>query len=275
MPQFIESWLIAIAYSFQIYFDFSGYSDIAVGLATLFGVRLPVNFLNPYRAVNLIDFWRKWHVTLSSFLRDYVYIPLGGNRVSIPHWYLNIFLVMLIGGLWHGAAWTFVAWGGLHGVGLGVNHLLRRFGSGIATPKLFGWFVTFTFTTVLWVFFRADSFETAGQVLSAMAGANGSLGSLNPSSILGELDQMKYFGKVIVLFVGVAGFFAVLFPDTYQVMGSDYGLNRGESSFRFVRWNIKWQSSFKYGIAVSVVLVLGLGQLLLRADSNQFIYFEF
>ena len=274
-PQFVESWLIAFAYSFQIYFDFSGYSDIAVGLAALFGVRLPVNFMNPYRSVNLIDFWRNWHITLSSFLRDYVYIPLGGNRVSIPHWYLNIFLVMLIGGLWHGAAWTFVAWGGLHGAGLMFNHFLRRSLPGLTVPRFVGWGITFVFATVLWVFFRADSFDTAGQVLTAMAGAGGALSSLNPVVILGEMDQLKFFGKIVALMVGVAGFFAVIFPDTYQIMGRNYGLNTIESSFRFIKWRVNWTPSLKYSIAVSVVLVLSLTQLLLRADANQFIYFEF
>jgi alginate O-acetyltransferase complex protein AlgI len=267
--------LIAFAHSFQIYFDFSGYSDIAVGLAALFGVRLPVNFMNPYRSSSLIEFWRNWHITLSSFLRDYVYIPLGGNRVSIPHWYLNIFVVMLIGGLWHRAAWTFVTCGALHGVGLAFNHLLRRSLPGLAVPKFVGWGITFVFATVLWVFFRADSFDTAGQILTAMAGAGGSLSSLNPLVVLGELDQLKFFGKVVVLVVGAAGFFAVIFPDTYQIMGRNYGLNTIESSFRFIRWRVGWTSSLKYSIAVSVILVLSLTQLLLRADANQFIYFEF
>jgi alginate O-acetyltransferase complex protein AlgI len=274
-PQIIESWLISIAYSFQIFFDFSGYSDIAVGLGMLFGIRLPVNFMNPYRSSNLILFWRTWHVTLSSFLRDYLYIPLGGNRVSVPRWYVNIFLVMLIGGLWHGAAWTFVAWGSVHGIGLAVNHFVRRARGGTAMPAFVGWGLTFVFATLAWVLFRADNFDTAGTVLGAMAGMNGSLSSLNPTVIIGDLETMKYFGKVIVMFVGVAGFFAVLFPDTYQILGSNYGLNEGRSAFRFIRWNVLWKPSIKYGVIVTALLVIGLSQLLLRADANQFIYFEF
>jgi alginate O-acetyltransferase complex protein AlgI len=274
-PQMIESWLISIAYSFQIYFDFSGYSDIAVGLAMLFGIRLPVNFMNPYRSSNLISFWRTWHVTLSSFLRDYLYIPLGGNRISIPRWYVNIFLVMLIGGLWHGAAWTFVAWGSVHGIGLMVNHFVRRASCGITLPAYFGWALTFVFATLAWVLFRADSFETAGTILSAMAGMNENLSSLNPAVVIGDLETMKYFGEVIVMFVGVAGFFAVLLPDTYQILGSNYGLNKGKTAFRFVRRDVQWKPSIKYGVVVTALLVLGLSQLFLRTNANQFIYFEF
>ena len=153
--------------------------------------------------------------------------------------------------------------------------VLRRSLPGLAVPKFVRWGITFVFATVLWVFFRADSFDTAGQILTAMAGAGGSLSSLNPLVVLGELDQLKFFGKVVVLVVGAAGFFAVIFPDTYQIMGRNYGLNTIESSFRFIRWRVGWTSSLKYSIAVSVILVLSLTQLLLRADANQFIYFEF
>ncbi|WP_249780620.1 MBOAT family O-acyltransferase [Bradyrhizobium sp. dw_78] len=122
---FVEAWLGALAYALQLYFDFSGYSDMAIGLALMFGVVFPVNFNSPYKAVSLIDFWRRWHMTLSRFLRDYLYIPLGGNRLGPLRRYLNLFVTMLLGGIWHGAAWTFVAWGALHGLGLLVNHAWR------------------------------------------------------------------------------------------------------------------------------------------------------
>ena len=128
---FTESLLGLLSYTFQIYFDFSGYSDMAVGLALLFGIKLPWNFLSPYKARNIIDFWRTWHITLSDFLRDYLYIPLGGNRKGVVYRFRNLYLTMLLGGLWHGAAWTFVIWGGLHGIYLIVNHfgdILSRIG---------------------------------------------------------------------------------------------------------------------------------------------------
>ena len=112
---FLEAWGAVMAFNFQIYFDFSGYSDMAIGLARIFGIRLPINFNSPYKAVNFIDFWRRWHITLTSFIRDYLYFPLGGSRKGVPRQYLNIMIIMLICGLWHGAGWTFVIWGGCMG----------------------------------------------------------------------------------------------------------------------------------------------------------------
>src|SRR6266446_5591668 len=118
----VDAWIAALAYSFQLYFDFSGYSDMAVGLARLFGIVLPLNFYSPYKSVNIVDFWRRWHITLSRLLRDFVYIPLGGNRHGVTRRYINLLIAMLLGGLWHGAAWTFVIWGGVHGAMLALNH---------------------------------------------------------------------------------------------------------------------------------------------------------
>ena len=120
------AWQGALAYTLQLYFDFSGYTDMAIGLARMFGVKLPVNFNSPYKAPRIIDFWRRWHMTLSRFLRDYLYIPLGGNRKGPARRYLNLMLTMLLGGLWHGAGWTYVVWGGLHGLYLLVNHAWRN-----------------------------------------------------------------------------------------------------------------------------------------------------
>jgi D-alanyl-lipoteichoic acid acyltransferase DltB (MBOAT superfamily) len=178
---FIEAWCGALAYSFQLYFDFSGYSDMAVGLSLLFGVRLPANFHSPYKAVNIIDFWRRWHMTLSRFLRDYLYVPLGGNRKSRARRYINLLTTMLLGGLWHGAGWTFVLWGALHGVYLVINHgwreLRRRLGQDIhrSTPwgRRLGCLVTFLAVVVGWVLFRAESLPAAHNMLSGMAGLNG------------------------------------------------------------------------------------------------------
>lgn len=170
-----EAWLGALAYSLQIFFDFSGYSDMALGLGRAFGFRLPVNFNAPYRARSVVDFWRRWHITLSQFLRDYLYIPLGGGRRGPVRRAANLMIVMLLGGLWHGAAWTFVVWGGLHGLALVVNHLWER-----AFPKgLFGRFhiaprlLTFLFVTLAWVFFRAEGFSTAETMFAGLAGLAG------------------------------------------------------------------------------------------------------
>jgi D-alanyl-lipoteichoic acid acyltransferase DltB (MBOAT superfamily) len=178
---FVEAWCGALAYAFQLYFDFSGYSDMAVGLSLMFGVRLPINFHSPYKAVNIIDFWRRWHMTLSRFLRDYLYIPLGGNRHGTARRYANLLLTMLLGGLWHGAAWTFVLWGALHGAYLVINHgwraLRAKLGHDLtrSTPwgRALACVVTFLAVVAGWVVFRADSMASAAVMLRGMAGLNG------------------------------------------------------------------------------------------------------
>ncbi len=172
-PGLIASWVAAITYALQIYFDFSGYSDMAIGLARMFGLRLPFNFDAPYRAVSLREFWRRWHITLSRFLRDYVYIPLGGNRRGRPRELCNLVATMMLGGLWHGAAWTFVAWGAVHGAGLVANHEAARRSWRI--PRPLGWVLTTVFVLASWVLFRAPDFGTAARLLAGMAGLNGTL----------------------------------------------------------------------------------------------------
>lgn len=174
------AWTGALAYTFQLYFDFSGYSDMAIGLSRMFNVRLPLNFDSPYKSANIIDFWRRWHMTLSQFLRDYLYVPLGGNRHGEPRRYLNLFLTMLLGGLWHGAGWTFVFWGALHGLYLIVNNLWRKAighdPSRPVHPVVHVLCVAVTFLCVLlaWVPFRAASMEVTWAFYQAMFGLNAS-----------------------------------------------------------------------------------------------------
>ena len=166
-----EAWLAAAAFALQIYFDFSGYSDMAVGLGRMFGLRLPLNFEAPYRAISIRDLWRRWHMTLSRFLRDYVYIPLGGNRRGDLAQARNVILTMLLGGLWHGAAWTYVLWGGLQGVALAVNGgWVRR---GWPMPAALGWALTFGFFVATFTVFRAADLPTAWRIWRGLAGAEG------------------------------------------------------------------------------------------------------
>lgn len=162
----VEAWATALSYTFQLYFDFSGYTDMALGLALLLNIDLPHNFDSPYKSASLIEFWRRWHMTLSRFLRDYLYISLGGNRNGTIHRYLNLFITMFLGGLWHGAAWTFVIWGALHGVAMVMNHLWRSFG--LKMHWLAGRILTFGFVTVAWVIFRAETTNQALVVLKGM-----------------------------------------------------------------------------------------------------------
>lgn len=161
-----EAWLTAFAFIMQMYYDFSGYSDMAIGAARIFNIHLPLNFNAPYRAVNLQDFWRRWHMTLSQFLRDYIYIPLGGNRRGLPRQLGNAFMVFFIGGLWHGAGWLFAIWGAMHGVGMALHSLWKK--CGFSMPKLAGWLLTLLFWTVSMVFFRAPSMQDAYHMLSKM-----------------------------------------------------------------------------------------------------------
>lgn len=162
----LEAWATSLSYTFQLYFDFSGYTDMAIGISLLFNIRLPINFNSPYKALDIQDFWRRWHITLSRFLRNYVYIPLGGNRKGSLGTYRNLLLTFLIGGLWHGAGWTFVFWGALHGGALVVHRVWQRLG--MRLPKALAWLITFNFVNLAWVFFRADSWANAMALLKAM-----------------------------------------------------------------------------------------------------------
>src|SRR6201987_5576115 len=174
------AWLATLAYTLQIYFDFSGYSDMAIGLALLFGIRLPVNFRSPYQATSIIEFLRRWHITLSRFLRNYLYIPLGGNRLGERRRHVNLMVTMLLGGLWHGAGWNFLIWGGLHGGYLVVNHLWRTGRKGTATSpggRVVCWLLTFLAVVVAWVFFRAKSLTGAWRMLAGLLGLGAADGS--------------------------------------------------------------------------------------------------
>ena len=169
----IEAWVISLSYTFQLYFDFSGYCDMAIGAALLFNIKLPINFNSPYKALNIQDFWRRWHITLSRFLRDYVYIPLGGNRSGKVRTYVNLAATFVIGGIWHGAGWTFIFWGCLHGAALVVQRIWSELG--FKLNKFVAWFITFNFVNIAWVFFRAKEWDDALKVLRGMFGLGGGL----------------------------------------------------------------------------------------------------
>ena len=203
------AWVGTIAYTLQIYFDFSGYSDMAIGLGLLFGVRLPLNFDSPYRSKSIIEFWRRWHMTLSAWLRDYIYIPLGGNRHGEFQRLRNVFVTFFLGGIWHGAGWTFIAWGALHGTYVVINHVSRKLrpareapSAVLAAGKQFG---TLLVVMVAWVFFRAKTIAGATHLLASMA-------LLGPSrSTVSVPDVSLYFWIVL----GTA--IALFAPATHQL----------------------------------------------------------
>jgi alginate O-acetyltransferase complex protein AlgI len=221
IPNFSEAWIGALAYTFQIYFDFSGYSDMAIGLSLLFNVRLPLNFDSPYKSANIVEFWRRWHMSLSTFLRDYLYIPLGGNRHGGARRHLNLMLTMLLGGLWHGANWTFVFWGALHGAYLVVNHAvgtwLDRWAPALRKHvvwRVWAVVVTFLCVVVAWLFFRAHTFAGATTMLQSMLAVH----DYRPPSVAhpllwnAGLDPLRGWGWCAAL-----GFIAMACPNSNSI----------------------------------------------------------
>lgn len=166
-----DAWATSLSYTFQLYFDFSGYTDMAIGAALLFNIKLPINFNSPYKATSIQDFWGRWHITLGRFLRDYIYIPLGGNKKGSTRIYINLMTTFIIGGLWHGAGWTFLFWGALHGGGLVIHRYWSNLG--LKMNPILAWVVTFNFVNISWVFFRAKEVEDSIKVLRGMFGLNG------------------------------------------------------------------------------------------------------
>lgn len=213
----LEAWCGSLAYTFQLYFDFSAYSDMAYGLSYMFGIILPINFNSPYKARSIIDFWRRWHITLSTFLRDYLYIPLGGNRLGAARRHVNLMTTMLLGGLWHGASWTFVIWGALHGIYLIINHAIRHLlgdRQNIAITSL-GWLFTFVAVVVSWVFFRATSIDTALGILHAMI--TGTFHGSFSDSLLG-INRIMDIDECTMWIVACAAT-AFFVPNAYGMLG--------------------------------------------------------
>ncbi|WP_229363234.1 MBOAT family protein [Flectobacillus sp. BAB-3569] len=168
---FLDSWLTSLSYTVQLYFDFSGYSDMAIGVGLIFNIHLPLNFNSPYKSNNIQDFWRRWHITLGNFLREYIYIPLGGNQKGEYQTLFNLFVTFLVGGIWHGANWNFLIWGALHGLALVIHRVwIKR---GYFLPNILSWILTFFFVNFTWVFFRALTFNDAIIVLKCMLGGTG------------------------------------------------------------------------------------------------------
>jgi len=210
----LEAWIASLSYTFHIYFDFSGYTDMAIGAALLFNIKLPKNFFSPYKATSIQDFWRRWHITLSRFLRDYLYIPLGGNRKTESRTYLNLFTTFVLGGIWHGAGWTFVLWGMLHGMGLIVQRIWQKVG--IHMPRVLAWFITFNFVNIAWVFFNAENFHVAKNVLKNMFTGT----FVMPLSLI---DHVKHFSKLyqhetyLLLWMLGAFILVLFFPNSMEL----------------------------------------------------------
>ncbi len=262
-----DAWIGALAYTIQLYFDFSGYCDMAVGVSLLFNIKLPVNFWSPYQACSIIDFWRRWHITLSRFLRDYLYFPLGGNRRG-PHWRtLNLLATMGLGGLWHGANWTFLLWGLLHGAYLVANHQYRlwwqRVYGDARSPRwlrLVEWGLTFVAVTVGLVIFRSDGVAAAHAYLANMAG----VASIQPSPVATPASALWLLAAACAI--------AWLAPNSNEIMRYDFGAqeNRMRAGFR-----LSWRATPPWGCVVGVLLLATMVVGVTSRTRLEFLYFQF
>jgi len=265
-----DAWAGALAYTLQLYFDFSAYCDMAVGASTMLGMSIPLNFFSPYQATSIIEFWRRWHMTLSRFLRDYLYFPLGGNRHGTARRYVNLMLTMIIGGLWHGAAWTFVAWGALHGAYLCINHAWRTLRPpmpGAAAPsaagRVFAQTLTLLAVVVGWVVFRAQDFASARAILMSMAGLRGAA----TGSVVG-FAWPAVSGWIVALMA-----IALVAPNTQQIMAERRPALAAEpyATQAAAPW-LRWSPNMATAVLVGVLFVIAVLNLNQRSP---FLYFQF
>ncbi|NEQ35659.1 MAG: MBOAT family protein [Okeania sp. SIO3I5] len=296
---FLEAWGGVLAYTMQLYFDFSGYSDMAIGAARMFGIKLPVNFNSPYKSVNIIDFWRRWHITLSHFLRDYLYIPLGGSRKGKVRRFFNLMITMLLGGLWHGAGWTFVFWGGLHGVYLIINHQWHSFRRSLGHDlnkihwwgRILGCWLTFMAVVVAWIFFRAENMEAAFNILRGISGANGIVFPERLADMLGIKFILSHLGvtfkiggvtRLLSTYIDLIFLLTIawLFPNTqewmaqYQpVLKTEQKLDNSQGTYNFWR-KLQWQPTLPFALIVGSLIFFSL-KTFLSAKVSEFLYFNF
>ena len=266
---FLEAWCGTLAYTFQIYFDFSAYSDMAIGLGQMVGIRLPLNFHSPYKATSIIEFWRRWHITLSRFLRDYLYIPLGGNRKGTIRRYLNLMITMLLGGLWHGAGWTFVIWGALHGLYIAINHMWRAIFHTTVTwwSRWFSRITTFTAVVIAWVFFRAESFAGAHTVLTAMFGRNNI-----PLTTL-RSGHFMYSFKACFIFLFFLLVIVWFFPSTQEfVLQYQAALHTYSGKEKPRQRRLRFAFSSTWAIILALLSVYSIIHI---SSAVEFIYFNF
>jgi len=290
-----EAWIGALSYTFQLYFDFSGYSDMAIGLARIFGIHLPVNFLSPYRATSIAEFWRRWHITLSRFLREYLYIPLGGNRLGSGRQSVNLLVTMLLGGIWHGAGWTFLIWGGLHGVYLVINQWWSRIFTCHTCRRSRLYRVLMLLITLLaivagWVLFRAQTMSGAMSMLEAMFGINGitvpsdyaSLFSFlqRPAAILGvtyEGAQILWREDKITigLLLSLSTLVVFCLPNTARIFGlfERAGFADQESSaYPSARHPLRFSASAGWLLLVVALMAMSL---FMMTNISEFLYYQF
>ena len=256
-----EAWATSLSYTFQLYFDFSGYTDMAIGLALLFNIKLPINFNSPYKATDIQDFWRRWHITLSRFLRDYIYIPLGGNRKGEVRTYSNLMATFIIGGIWHGAGWTFVFWGFLHGFGLVIHRAWSKLGFKLWT--WLAWLITFNFINITWVFFRAKEWDDALKILGSMFSLDNIVIANSFSNILSFLSVYGVSfgnytinlvdGKDLIFWLVGGVVFVLVFKNSMELIS-------------------RFQTNLFYLLFIFIIFLISIGEI---NEFSEFLYFNF
>jgi alginate O-acetyltransferase complex protein AlgI len=286
LVSFFLAWQAAIAYTLQLYFDFSGYSDMAIGVSKMFNIKLPINFYSPYQAIGIGDFWRRWHISLGRFLRDYIYIPLGGSWKGEARCYTNLLITMLLGGFWHGASWTFIVWGALHGIYLCIDRAWKQFlkHQGLSFDA---WYhsiaarlLTFLAVVVSWVIFRAETLSAAGRILTGMFGGSG---FILPERLAGRFSTLSNFGVKFqtisnysvqgILFLMFVLCCTLFLPNLYQLMLREpvaldvYGHLKGQKPAWYA-----WRPTVGYACCVAVIFVVAL---ISCNQKSEFLYFQF
>lgn len=244
----LDSWIGVLAYTMQLYFDFAGYGAMAVGMALMFGIHLPWNFNSPYKSDSIVDFWQRWHISLSEFLRDYLYIPLGGNRRGKSRQYLNLLITMLLGGLWHGAGWNFIFWGGLHGLYICICHASR--GAGLRLPRLLSKALTLAAVMFAWIFFRAPDFHSAKVIIKRLF-------LLQPDALPADFFA-NIPSQIVLMTLLAAWLLALLAPNVREIAA-----------------RLDWEKGRLATMVAATLLFVGLVRQLYTGDIHEFIYFRF
>jgi len=246
----VEAWATSLSYTFQLYFDFSGYADMAIGLALLFNIKLPINFNSPYKSTSLIEFWERWHITLSTFVSLYIFKPIlkSFTHYSFNKGLISIFISMLVIGLWHGASWIFVFFGAIHGIGIVINHVWKK-KIKIPIPYYLGWFLTFNLVSISMIFFRAKEWEDIVKILSSMIGTN-SIGDIQTLRSFAMVDELQFFYLIVAFFLAFIGFFF-------------------KNSMSITKETMKKKRAYIYMVLLLWISILHLNR------ANEFLYFNF